>query len=198
MIDFSGTKRTPKTISYEEDDRFCQIKEARRQRQSYFRLDNLCVMMKSQAIHGTVYISTVFSRDLPTSLIDLAQPGELCVTSAANPINWSTTFAQPFRTRTPPDIGFTAINPLVTGSEVLPMSARKQKVNACMRARKGSPIYYSRYKDTSQEVKFRKSNPLTFQQVNPDPEPHRNYRKLRLKNLIDKRYPKGMAGVDNP
>lgn len=31
-----------------------------------------------------------------------------------------------------------------------------------------------------------------------EPTNHENYKKMRLKNLIDKRYPKGMLGVDNP
>jgi|JI6StandDraft_1071083.scaffolds.fasta_scaffold04234_16 hypothetical protein len=197
MIDFSGTKRTPKTISYEEDEQVLSDKEARRQRQSYFRFRQpLCHDEIAGDSWDSVHLDSFLQRS-PYVTDRFSSTRRTLCNFSSQPDKSEYYFRTTLQNKNTSHIGFTAINPLVTGSEVLPMSARKIS-ERLHESEERQPIDYSRYKYTSQEVKFRKSNPLTFQQVNPDPEPHRNYRKLRLKNLIDKRYPKGMAGVDNP
>ena len=52
------------------------------------------------------------------------------------------------------------------------------------------------FKFQSNSVKFRKTDPLTLSHTNPvNPSA---YEKERLLNLIGKRHPHGMTGIDHP
>lgn len=50
----------------------------------------------------------------------------------------------------------------------------------------------------AQSLKFKRTDPLTFKDAYQNDDRNHEYNKTRLKYLIEKRYPKGMLGVDNP
>lgn len=71
-------------------------------------------------------------------------------------------------------IGFTADNPLISNSGVAKESADKIQERLYQSEERRAPDH-SQYKYISQEVKFRKTNPLTFQEVSKEPSKHIRY-----------------------
>lgn len=94
-------------------------------------------------------------------------------------------------------IGFGGDNPLVSDHAVLPGGVNK--ISERLQARTIElPEDKNRYRYAAQSLKFKRTDPVTFIDVGANEGRHPSYKKTRLKFLIDKRYPKGMVGVDNP